>query len=251
MTDRTLVIHCKAGKVNRNFQRQRTNVSRPSRDEPVWCRAVFFCTIIGMNITIRCKRWGSTLNNGPPMANVWPSLVNDVMWSGSLIYSIMTSLIQLNKSFSPVFWSPMNKIQFSIPVNRARSSLVAPLDLSSSAGLSYTVSSSDHRIQYQSFDILMERDTTIRRELAETYSVLHANHKHFIPPSHQQCRIPLEEDILIEIFLNKTKRGKPVRERTHQWKKNLPLSLLLGEIVSLLVQHILLSRSEHAIDSHR
>lgn len=77
-------------------------------------------------------------------------------------------------------------------------------------GLSYTVSSSDHRIQYQSFEILMERDSTMCRDLPENYSVLHANHKHFIPPIHQQCRIPLEEDILIEIFLTKTKRGKPV-----------------------------------------
>ncbi len=42
------------------------------------------------------------------------------------------------------------------------------------------------------------------------YSVLHATHKHFIPPPNQQCRIPLEEDVLIEIFVTKTKRGKPV-----------------------------------------
>jgi hypothetical protein len=78
------------------------------------------------------------------------------------------------------------------------------------SGLSYTVSSADHRIQYQSFEIPLERDTTPRRDLPETYSVLNANHKHFLPPAHYQCQIPLEEDILIEIFINKTRRGKPV-----------------------------------------
>jgi hypothetical protein len=76
--------------------------------------------------------------------------------------------------------------------------------------LSYTVKSADHRIQYQSFEIPLERDSTIRRDLPPNYSVLHATHKHFIPPSNQQCQIPLEEDVLIEIFVTKTKRGKPV-----------------------------------------
>ncbi len=77
-------------------------------------------------------------------------------------------------------------------------------------GLSYTVSSSDHRIQYQSFEIPLERDTTVCRNLIGNYSVLNATHKHFIPSSNQQCQIPLEEDVLIEIFLTKTKRGKLV-----------------------------------------
>lgn len=154
------------------------------------------------------------LNNEHPMAKVWRSLVNDVMSNISVIYSTITSLIQLNKFFSLVFWLPMNKIPFLIPVKTC-------FDLFCFQffhrfvvlGLSYTVSSSDHRIQYQSFDILMERDTTIRRELSDSYSVLNANHKHYIPPTHQQCRIPLDEDILIEIFLNKTKRGKPVKRK--------------------------------------
>jgi hypothetical protein len=76
--------------------------------------------------------------------------------------------------------------------------------------LSYTVKSADHRRQYQSFEIPLERDSTICRSLPPNYSVLHATHKHFIPQSNQQCQIPLEEDVLIEIFVTKTKRGKPV-----------------------------------------
>lgn len=78
-------------------------------------------------------------------------------------------------------------------------------------GLRYTVKSADHRIQYQSFEVPLERDSTIRRDLPQNYSVLHATHKHFIPLPTQQCRIPLEEDVLIEIFVTKTKRGKAVR----------------------------------------
>jgi len=78
------------------------------------------------------------------------------------------------------------------------------------SGLYYTVSSSDHRIQYQSFEIPLEYDTTISQDSLGHYSVLNAAHKHFIPPSNQQCQIPLEEDVLVEIFLIKTKRGKSV-----------------------------------------
>jgi hypothetical protein len=81
-----------------------------------------------------------------------------------------------------------------------------------SPGLSYTVKSADHRIQYQSFEIPLDRDTTIRRDLPPNYSVLHATHKYFIPPSNQQCHIPLEEDVLIEIFITKTRRGKAVSD---------------------------------------
>jgi hypothetical protein len=86
-------------------------------------------------------------------------------------------------------------------------------------GLSYTVKSADHRIQYQSFEIPLERDSTIRRDSPANYSVLHATHKHFIPPSNQQCQIPLEEDVLIEIFVTKTKRGKAVRNSIKRRKK--------------------------------
>jgi len=86
------------------------------------------------------------------------------------------------------------------------------------SSLSYTVSSSDRRIQYQSFEIPLERDTTVSRNvnLLENYSVLNAAHKHFIPSSYQQCQIPLSEDVLIEIFLTKTKRGKP-EKLCHFW----------------------------------
>lgn len=77
-------------------------------------------------------------------------------------------------------------------------------------GISYTVSLSDHRIQYQSFEIPLERDTTVCRNSNGPYSVLNATHKYFIPSSNQQCQIPLEEDVLIEIYLTKTKRGRPV-----------------------------------------
>jgi hypothetical protein len=79
-------------------------------------------------------------------------------------------------------------------------------------GLSYTVSLSDHRIQYQSFEIPLERDTTVCRNILGEDSVLNATHKHFIPSSNQQCQIPLEEDVLIEIFITKTRRGKPVSQ---------------------------------------
>jgi hypothetical protein len=58
----------------------------------------------------------------------------------------------------------------------------------------------------------LERDATVYRNLLENYSVLNAAHKHFIPSSNHQCQIPLEEDVLIEIFLIKTKRGKSVRK---------------------------------------
>ncbi|CAF2197638.1 unnamed protein product [Rotaria magnacalcarata] len=84
------------------------------------------------------------------------------------------------------------------------------------SSLSYTVKSADHRIQYQSFEIPLERDSTIGRDLPPNYSVLHATHKHFIPPPNQQCRIPLEEDVLIEIFATKTKRGKS-EKLCHFW----------------------------------
>ena len=105
---------------------------------------------------------------------------------------------------------------------------------SSSLDLSYTVKLADHRIQYQSFEIPLDRDSTIRRDLPPNYSVLHATHKHFIPPSNQPCQIPLEEDVLIEIFVTKTKRGKPVNRnlKSHRW---FSLSLFLGKIMSSLV----------------
>lgn len=76
--------------------------------------------------------------------------------------------------------------------------------------LSYKVSSSDHRRPYQSFEVLIERDTNIARSSLSDPSVLNATHKYFIPSSNQQCQIPLEDDVLIEIFLSKNRRGKPV-----------------------------------------
>ena len=76
----------------------------------------------------------------------------------------------------------------------------------------YTVKSADHRIQYQSFEFPLERDPTIQQSLPPNYSVLHATHKHFLPSSNQQCCIPLEEDVLIEIYVTKPKRGKSVKE---------------------------------------
>jgi hypothetical protein len=50
----------------------------------------------------------------------------------------------------------------------------------------------------------------VHRDSLGLCSVLSATHKYFIPPSNQQCQIPLEEDVLIEIFQIKTKRAKPV-----------------------------------------
>ena len=79
-----------------------------------------------------------------------------------------------------------------------------------SLGLYYTVSYSNHRRQYQSFEVPLEYDAIVSRDSPDSYSVLNAQHKHFMPPSHQQCRIPLEEDVLIEIFLIKARRAKPV-----------------------------------------
>lgn len=77
-------------------------------------------------------------------------------------------------------------------------------------GISYTLSTYDHRVQYQSFEIPLERDTTMHQDFIGNYSVLNAAHKYFIPSSNNQCQITLEEDVLIEIFLTKTRRGKPV-----------------------------------------
>ena len=181
-----------------------------SRVEPVWCPAAFYSSTIETSTTIRCKPWDSTLNNEHLMIKASLFLVNGATSSISVIYWIIKYCTQLNRFFSLACSSPTNKIPSWTQVSSC-------LALSSSIccralGLSYTVSSADHRIQYQSFEIPLERvaPTAMRRD---PYSVLHASHKHFIPPANQQCRIPLEDDILIEIFLNKTKRGKPVRSR--------------------------------------
>ena len=117
-----------------------------------------------------------------------------------------------------------------------------------SLDLSYTVKSADHRIQYQSFEVTLERDSTIRRDLPPNYSVLHATHKHFIPPSGQQCHIPLEEDVLIEIFVTKTKRGKSVRGNSFFFLHvfYFLLSFFTGKIMSFLVQYILSCRTKNA-----
>lgn len=77
----------------------------------------------------------------------------------------------------------------------------------------YTISSSNRRIQYQSNEIILERDSS---NIGRNYSVINATHKYFLPSSNQQCQITLEEDILIEIFVNKTKRGKP-EKLCHFW----------------------------------
>jgi len=42
------------------------------------------------------------------------------------------------------------------------------------------------------------------------YAVLDATHKYFIPQN-QECQITLEEDVLIEIFITKPRRARPVR----------------------------------------
>ncbi|CAF4371911.1 unnamed protein product, partial [Didymodactylos carnosus] len=74
--------------------------------------------------------------------------------------------------------------------------------------LSYTVKSADHKIQYQSFDIPIERELASRRDTGSSpYNVWDLSKRYFIPPSNQQCRIPLEDDILIELYA-KNKRGK-------------------------------------------
>ncbi|CAF4224777.1 unnamed protein product, partial [Rotaria sp. Silwood2] len=84
------------------------------------------------------------------------------------------------------------------------------------SSISYTLSSYNHRIQYQSFEIPLERNITMHQDLRANYSVLNATHKYFIPSSSQQCQIPLEEDVLIEIFLTKARRGKP-EKLCHFW----------------------------------
>lgn len=118
-----------------------------------------------------------------------------------------------------------------------------------SSGLSYTVKSADHRIQYQSFEFPLERDSTIvRRDLTSNYSVLHATHKHFIPPANQLCQIPLEEDVLIEIFLTKARRGRPVRDEDNKrWTLDDHSRLsLLGKTLPSVVQHVLFGRTKDA-----
>lgn len=108
--------------------------------------------------------------------------------------------------------------------------------------LSYTVKSADHRIQYQSFEVPLERDSTIRRDLPPNYSVLHATHKHFIPPSFQQCQIPLEEDVLIEIFVTKAKRTKPVSQKDFSLKKNRINSFRRNCVISGSIHSFLSNR---------
>jgi len=110
-------------------------------------------------------------------------------------------------------------------------------------GLWYTISSSNRRIQYQSNEILLERDSTnIERDpskIERDRSVLNATHKYFLPSSNQQCQILLEEDILIEIFVNKTKRGKPVNDLKCKTNSLIySFDDFLGKIMSFLVKYL-------------
>lgn len=65
MPDRTLVIHCKAGKVNidGHLNGTRSWMRSLSRVEPVWWRVAFYSITIDKTIMIPCKHWDSTPNN--------------------------------------------------------------------------------------------------------------------------------------------------------------------------------------------
>ncbi|CAF0790542.1 unnamed protein product [Didymodactylos carnosus] len=80
----------------------------------------------------------------------------------------------------------------------------------------HTIKSADHKIQYQSFDIPVERDLTSRRDTAcLSYNIWDLSKRYFMPPLNQQCQIPLEDDVLIELY-TKNKRGK-LEKLCHFW----------------------------------
>ncbi|CAF2729481.1 unnamed protein product [Rotaria sp. Silwood2] len=181
MADRTLVIHCKAGK-------GRTGVMS--------CCFLLYYYRQEHNDPIETLKFYAQQRTSNEKGVTIPSQRRYVEYFGHLLNS---RVMYISKQI--LFTGLLITYEQNQILNKS---------------LSYTVKSADHRIQYQSFEIPLERDSTIRRDLPPNYSVLHATHKHFIPPSSQQCRIPLEEDVLIEIFVSKAKRGKP-EKLCHFW----------------------------------
>ncbi|CAF1114506.1 unnamed protein product [Adineta steineri] len=181
MTDRTLVIHCKAGK-------GRTGVMS--------CCFLLFYYRQEYNDPLQTLQFYAQQRTSNEKGVTIPSQRRYVEYFGHLLNS-------------QVPYTPKQILFIGLLITYEQNQVLH-------SSLSYTVKSADHRIQYQSFEIPLDRDTTIRRDLPSNYSVLEASHKHFIPPSNQQCHISLEEDVLIEIFVTKTKRGKP-EKLCHFW----------------------------------
>ncbi|CAF1145574.1 unnamed protein product [Adineta ricciae] len=183
MADRTIVIHCKAGK-------GRTGV--------MTCCFLLYYYQQEYNDPLQTLRFYAQQRTSNEKGVTIPSQRRYVEYLGHLLNSQVT--------YTP------KQILFT--------GLLITYDLNqmNHTSLSYTVRlvSPDRRIQYKSFEVSLERDLTIRRDLPADYSVLEATHKHFIPPSNSECRILLEEDVLIEIYLTKTRRAKP-EKLCHFW----------------------------------
>ncbi|UJR31468.1 hypothetical protein I4U23_018957 [Adineta vaga] len=183
MADRTIVIHCKAGK-------GRTGVMS--------CCFLLYYYRQEYNDPLQTLKFYAQQRTSNEKGVTIPSQRRYVEYFGHLLNS-------------QVPYTP-KQILFT--------GLLITYDLNQihHSSLSYTVRSvsSDRRIQYKSFEVSLERDLIIRRDSPADYSVLEAIHKHFIPPSNSECRILLEEDVLIEIYVTKTRRGKP-EKLCHFW----------------------------------
>ncbi|CAF1299673.1 unnamed protein product [Adineta steineri] len=181
ITDRTLVIHCKAGK-------GRTGVMS--------CCFLLYYYRDEYNDPLQTLKFYAQQRTSNEKGVTIPSQRRYVEYFGHLLNS-------------QVLYSPKQIVFTGLLITYKQNQI-------RNTSLYYTVSSSDHRIQYQSSEIPLEYDTTINRDSLVDYSVLNAEHKHFIPPANQQCQILLEEDVLIEIFFTKTKRGKS-EKLCHFW----------------------------------
>ncbi|CAF4231353.1 unnamed protein product [Rotaria sp. Silwood2] len=181
MTDRTIVIHCKAGK-------GRTGVMS--------CCFLLYYYRDEFNDPLQTLRFYAQQRTSNEKGVTIPSQRRYVEYFGHLLNY---QLIYTHKQI--VFTGLLITYEQNQVLN---------------SSISYTLSSYNHRIQYQSFEIPLERNITMHQDLRANYSVLNATHKYFIPSSSQQCQIPLEEDVLIEIFLTKARRGKP-EKLCHFW----------------------------------
>ncbi|CAF1136540.1 unnamed protein product [Adineta ricciae] len=181
MTDRTLVIHCKAGK-------GRTGVMS--------CCFLLYYYRDEYNDPLQTLQFYAQQRTSNEKGVTIPSQRRYVEYFGHLMNS-------------QVLYSPRQIVFTGLLITYNQNHL-------RNCSLYYTVSYSNHRRQYKSFEIPLEYDITTTRDSIASYSVLNAEHKHFMPPAHQQCRIPLEEDVLIEIFVIKTRRGKS-EKLCHFW----------------------------------
>jgi len=182
MPERTIVIHCKAGK-------GRTGVMS--------CCFLLYYYRQDYHEPLQTLRFYAQQRTSNEKGVTIPSQRRYVEYFGHLLNS-------------HVLYTPKKILFTGLLITYERNQILH-------SSLSYTVKSADHRIQYQSFDVSLERDLIVgRRDVTSDNAVFNATYKNFIPPANQQCQIPLEEDVLIEIFLSKARRGKP-EKLCHFW----------------------------------